>query len=760
MDNNYWLKRTLLLAVAYVLYLWSWQSAFGIELASKNASIMTLAGHLSKEDLQSAQQKLEKISPSQPLVIILNSTSGDLPQALELSKKIYELKHDKKLQVVVYIQDNAIGPAAIFPFLADHLYTSNFISWGDVAFGNSKVYAANVLRNRVSNLIDTNQPKAKLMNLIASAMTDPSIEIVENNGWHMAVNDDHSGLPRVTSKGEALIVNHNQLSDLGIIEGIISPAQFKTLYSTIQDTKTNEAAIPQLLGEPIPQKLFEEELKKHIIFNPSGPNAIGHILIEDHSVAITQATWLYVKSALEHYQKTKPAFVILELNTPGGEVFAAQKISDALKDLDTQYNIPVIAYINNWAISAGAMLAYSCRFIVVAKDASMGAAEPVIEGAEGKMETASEKINSALRADFANRARFFNRNSLLAEAMVDKDMIIVMRHGKIIKLDHENQIQTEGINPDRLISPKGKLLTLDAEQMIEFGVADLMIPPTKTSAITTQEQDIGKWPASKNPIFHQPFFDKIPNATIDSFQMDWKMHFFSFLASPLVSSLLMLGLMLGLYLEVSTPGFGVPGTLALTCLFLIALSSFSLEIANWLEVILLFTGLGIILVELFVLPTFGLLGFIGIVFFLMGLFGMMLPGADSISYEFDTHTLNAAGEVFFERLAWLCGTFVIGLLLIGILARFVTPKFAGFSRLVLNGNEQVGYTSVENLAELPKSGIVGEADTMLRPAGKVIIHGKQYDAMSVGSFIEKGHSIVVVGIDSGTLLVTETKVNA
>jgi membrane-bound ClpP family serine protease len=757
MDFNFWLKRALLLAVAYVLYLYSWQTAFGAETVN-GPTILSLTGHLSREELQSAQQKLNHISFSKPLVIVLNSTSGDLPLSLDLSKKIYELKSEKKLPVVVYIQDNAVGPAAIFPFLADTLYASNFISWGDIPFGNEKVFSPNVLRNRVINVIDPKQPHAALLRLLASAMADPSIQIVDDHGWRLAKNND-SGLPTISLKGETLIVNHNQLNELGMIKDILSSEQFNALYPISSETRSidTSASFPSAQGAMIPKSTFEAELKKHIIFNPSGPNTIGHIIVEDHSVAITQATWLYIKSALDHYKQTKPAFIILELNTPGGEVFAAQKISDALKEMDTQFNIPIVAYVNNWAISAGAMLAYSSRFIITAKDGSMGAAEPVYAGVEGKMETASEKVNSALRADFANRARFFGRDPLIAEAMVDKDLIIVLRHGKVIKLDNENQIRTEGTDPDTVISPKGKLLTLDAEQMITYGVADLMLPPTKTSPLTTQEVDAGKWPVDKSPIFHQPFFDQIPNATIDSYQMDWKMRFFMFLASPVISSLLMLGLMLGAYLEMSHPGFGLPGTLAVTCLFLIMLSSFSLEIANWLEVILLFTGLAIILIELFVLPTFGVLGFIGIIFFLMGLFGMMLPGADSVGYEFDTKTFNAAGVAFFERLAWLCGTFVVGLILIAVLARFVTPRFAAFSRLVLKGNEQVGFTSVENLSELPKPGSQGEAATMLRPSGKVVINNIQYDAMSRGPFIERGHRITVTGIDSGTLLVAEVE---
>ena len=159
----------------------------------------------------------------------------------------------------------------------------------------------------------------------------------------------------------------------------------------------------------------EEKLEKYIHYSPDKQNTVGYIYVGDHETAISESTWLYIKQALEYYKIHPPSFIILELNTPGGEIFAAQKISDALKEMDTQYSIPAVAFINNWAISAGAMLAYSCRFITIVKDGSMGAAEPVYAGEGGKMETASEKVNSAIRADFASRANYFDRNALIAE---------------------------------------------------------------------------------------------------------------------------------------------------------------------------------------------------------------------------------------------------------------------------------------------------------------------------------------------------------
>lgn len=496
----------------------------------------------------------------------------------------------------------------------------------------------------------------------------------------------------------------------------------------------------------------ETSLNEHIRFNPDAENRVGKIKIDDRTSGINQSTWIYVKNALDYYKKNPPIFLILELNTPGGEVYVAQKISDALKDMDTQWDVPVVAYINNWAISAGAMLAYSSRYIAVVKDASMGAAEPVLQdAASGEMKTASEKINSALRADFANRARFFGRNPYIAEAMVDKDIILVMRNKEIIKLDAESQVKSD----DVVISPKGKLLTLNAQELIDYGVADIALHPEKFVLITDQEKEKGIWPASKEPLFQYPFFKSIPNAVIDEYKMDWKTQFFVLLANPFVTSALMLGLMLGLYMEFSHPGFGLPGFVALTSLFLLTLSSFSLEIADWLEVILLLSGIALLLVDLFFLPTFGIAGIIGVLLFLTGLAGILLPGIGSIDFEMDTHTFNAAGEAFFNRLGWFLGTLLLGIVCIIFLARFIVPSSRMLKKFVLNGNEQVGFQAGIDTKDLPPIGTKGTAYSILRPAGKVDIEGTLYDALSTGPLIEAKKEVVIVGYRESQLLVKE-----
>lgn len=489
--------------------------------------------------------------------------------------------------------------------------------------------------------------------------------------------------------------------------------------------------------------LFASEIQ----YSEEGPNVVGHIYVGGHSTQIGQGTYIYIKNALDHYRdEVKPIFIILELDTPGGQVFAAQKISDALKEMDTQYDIPIVAVIDNWAISAGAMLAYSSRYIATVKDGSMGAAAPVTQ----KGEATSEKVNSAIRTDFANRAAFFDRNPLLAEAMVDADLVLVKRGGKIVELAENDEIEAG----DEVIIRKGKLLTLNASEMIDLGVANWRLMPKKLVPISEEQKKAGEWEASQELLFTVPFFKKIPGAVIKSYKMDWKTQFFAFLGSPIVTSVLFLGLMLGLYMEISTPGFGLPGIVAIICLGFIILSSFALQAAGWLEFIILGVGITLILIELLVIPGFGVTGILGILLALGALALLLLPGLREVTFDFDTGTLNAAGDYLIERAAWLGGTLIVGVIVIAILAKYVMPRFALFSPLVLKG-EQEGYVAGLTEALQPDVGSIGFVVSPLRTAGKIEIAGEFYDAVSSGRFLEKGTKVKVVGVEGSKLIVEE-----
>ncbi len=454
------------------------------------------------------------------------------------------------------------------------------------------------------------------------------------------------------------------------------------------------------------------EFSPSIPYNPEGPNPVGYLKIEKDR-GIDQSTYLYVKFALEEFKKKKVPFIVLHLNTPGGEVFASMKISELLHKIDSEDHIPVVAFIDNWAISAGAMLAYSCRYIGTVKNGSMGAAEPVIAGAEGKMESASEKVNSALRAEFANLASYYGRNPWLAEAMVDKDLVVVRRKGEIIKLDGEHLIRPS----DQILSKPGKLLTLNAQQLIDYGVADFAV----ASALT-----------------QEPFFANIPQLNLVTYE-NWKVTFFSVLSHPLIASLLMMGLLLGIYMEVQHPVFGFAAILSLSCLCLIVLSAFADHAIHVLEVILLIAGLLLLLIEVFLIPGFGVTGVLGIILMLVGILTLMTPRLPTISLSW-----NFAGEQILERMAYLAAAVIATAILIATLGRRAALK----SPFILKESQPEVLPSL-----FPPVGAAGEAFTQLRPSGKVRIDGQLYDAISEREFIEKSAPIIILRQEGNKIVV-------
>jgi membrane-bound ClpP family serine protease len=449
---------------------------------------------------------------------------------------------------------------------------------------------------------------------------------------------------------------------------------------------------------------------------------------------IDNSTYLYVKYALESFRAQNVRFVLLDLNTPGGEVFAALSISEELKKMDREYNIPVIAFIDNWAISAGALLAYSCRYIGAVSEASMGAAEPVLVGSDGKMETASEKMVSALRTEFGTAANLYGRNPLIAEAMVDKDVVLVLRKGEIVQLLDNSQI----LKSDQVINAKGKLLTLGSKEMQELGIADFIVPEMTREGSTF---------LAGEKLARDPFFKDKPLKWVS--YKNWKIGVFAFLSNPLVSSLLMMGLMIGFYGTMQTHGLGFSSLLGVFCLALILLSSFAVEMMNWLELVALLIGLVLIIGDLFLLSGFGFLGALGLFVFLFGLIAMLLPPLQGFSWNPGEWGIRMSEWIY--RLSLFL--FVLFLFFGGFLpfVSFVLRKTPSFKKLVL----PQGKEPVEDESFLPALGVEGICFSSLRPFGKVEIGGTLFESRTEGEFIASGSKVEVVAVKKKVLIVRE-----
>lgn len=399
----------------------------------------------------------------------------------------------------------------------------------------------------------------------------------------------------------------------------------------------------------------------------------------------------FVQRTLTEAAEQQAAAVVLEINTFGGRVDAAVLIRDAL----LRTPVRTIAFVNKRAISAGALIALAATTIAMAEGGTLGAATPVAIGAPGgPAQPVEEKTVSYLRKEFRATAEARKRPPLLAEAMVDAD------------------VEVPGL------SEKGKLLTLTTDEALEHKLAELR---ADTVAAVLDAVALG-------------------GAEIRRLPQTWAETLVRVLTDPVVSSLLLSLGVLGLIIEVQTPGVGLAGGLGLACLGLFFWGHWLVALAGWEELLLVGTGLVLLIVEVFVTPGFGIAGLLGIGALLGGL-GLSLVGAGA---TWDV-ILRAGGRVAASLLLALLGA--------AAMLRAL-PRLPFGRRLVLEQEltAQAGYASAPE-SDRRWIGKRGVTVTALRPAGIAEFDGDRVDVVSEGVFIDAGQSIDVLRVDGNRIVV-------
>jgi membrane-bound serine protease (ClpP class) len=242
-------------------------------------------------------------------------------------------------------------------------------------------------------------------------------------------------------------------------------------------------------------------------------------------------------------------------------------------------------------------------------------------------------------------------------------------------------------------------------------------------------------------------------------ETNWSEEMVRWLSSPAVMGVLVTIALLGLYIEFQTPGVWLPGLVAVLCFVIIVGSKFLTGMANWLDIAVFVTGVLLLLVEVFIIPGFGFVGVIGIIFILAGLFGMLIktpPG--QIPWPQNDYDWK-----LFTDQVWAIGLgFLAFLVLAGMISKYL-PKTTLFSRLVLSPKAGQGGTEV-NLTAPPDAGKInikvgqeGETTSRLRPAGKARFAQAVVDVVSEGAFIDKGTKVTIIEVTGNRVVVRATE---
>ena len=402
---------------------------------------------------------------------------------------------------------------------------------------------------------------------------------------------------------------------------------------------------------------------------------------------IDKAAQRLVVKGLEKAVEAEADYVLLDLDTYGGAVDAADSIRTAILRCDR----PVIAYVNMQAASAGALISIACDSIYMKTGSSMGAATVV--DASGKV--MPEKYQSFMRGMMRATAEATGRNPKIAESMVDTADVLSLTPSEAVRVGYCDGVAE---NVDEVI---------------------VKVVGNKAFVIKDVEDDL-----------------------------TWLDRLIAILLNPLLQSIFMMMIVGGIFVEIRTPGIGLPLVTAIVGALLYFAPLYVEQLAASWEILLFVVGLVLIALEIFVIPGFGVAGISGILAVVLSLAFAMIDNADFFTFDGSftlTPLLKPVAMVTMSITIAVFGS-------VWLIRKLLTVRSFNGIALQEEMKADEGYTGVvSGLDPLVGQEVVVFAD--LKPSGKVqAADGRIYEAaLRFGGFAAKGEKLRVASAEQGRL---------
>lgn len=426
--------------------------------------------------------------------------------------------------------------------------------------------------------------------------------------------------------------------------------------------------------------------------------------------SIMPAAWRQVKVGFEEANRQNADIILIHMNTYGGMV----DMADSIRTKILNSKIPVWVFIDNQAASAGALISIACDSIYMRKGGSIGAATVVDQSGN----VVPDKFQSFMRSTMRATAEAKGQDTIV----VGKDTVLKWRRDPhIAEAMVDPSIYIEGI------IDSGKVLTFTADEAIKHGYCE---GKAETVDDLLKQAGVKEYKLAE---FRPSLLDKL----------------IGFLTNPIVSGLLIMAIVGGIYFELQSPGIGFPLGLAVLAAVLYFAPHYLEGLAEHWELLLFIIGVILVLVEIFAIPGFGVTGISGIILIVAGLTLAMI----------DNELFKGTGSfpiiVIVKPFSVVVASVFLGLTG-GILLskKFLTSSM--FPNLALHSelSGEDGFVGVD-LNIKSKVGMNGVAITVLRPSGKVQIDNEWFDAMAEYGYIEKGEKVKVVKDEAGQLYVVK-----
>jgi membrane-bound serine protease (ClpP class) len=428
----------------------------------------------------------------------------------------------------------------------------------------------------------------------------------------------------------------------------------------------------------------------------------GEIHVVPLKGEVSEAQFFFLRRALKEAERENASAVILDMDTYGGSLSAAVEMQDALSKTRTE----TITFIHPNAGSAGALIAVSTKRIYMAPVSAIGAAAPVMSGGQDLPQTMTDKVVSYFSGYFRSAAERNGHNPDIAEAFINKE--------KEVKLG------------DTLLHAKGSLLTLSAQEAVKI----IAGKPVLSLGIAEDAADVAKKAGLNGAL------KSVKPAGFE------QVAFWITMLGPLF----LLGGIIGAYIEIKTPGFGLPGTVSIICFVIFFTGHYIAGLAGWEVFVLFFAGLLLVVSEVLLHPGTIIPGLLGVVLVVIALLMAMVDRYPSEPWW------PSANQLVWP-VAKLSATAAVAAVLAAILARYL-PKTSFYHRAVLATANPTGPSLASTAApRMLKLGAEGIASTMLRPSGRASFGELHVDVVTEGDFIPPGAAIRVIAVEGSRIIV-------
>jgi len=416
------------------------------------------------------------------------------------------------------------------------------------------------------------------------------------------------------------------------------------------------------------------------------------------------------RRVLKRVNDEKARAVVFDLDTPGG---LAMETADLIMVQMQKLEVPSYAFVNQKALSAGALVASGTDAIYMHPVSSIGAAALVSGGGGEIPDIRRKKIESAFDAFVRSVSKSKGRNPDVIRAMMFEDKYfdfgeVQVEQGELLTLTAEEAVQEFEGKP---LLAKGIVKSID-ELLVLEGLGDVEVIEAKPSG----------------------------------------MEKFAYLATGFSAILILIGIG-GAYLEMKTPGFGLGGGISLLAFALFFFGNYAAgNMAGYGLMTLFIIGVILVAIEVFVMPGMLVPGFVGAAMIIGSLFFAMV---DDFAFE-DNRVRGWDSSNSLDFISAPALALSVGLLgavaLILMLMRYL-PSAPIFNRLVMSQELVQGTGHGDAIAASVHEGRVGITSTDLRPAGKGVFDGETLDITAANGFIKSGESVEIVSEDGMRILV-------